>query len=195
MTLIVAGDPEFKASVTEALTLICPARVFRLDEPGTVGAAHAVGFCSFYCAHTAGCNLIKDIRQANVTYRIEVSLGNSQTNPNLDIVFWNPDGTLSGIDDEGGKLTLPGVILAHELVHAFIDISNLPRSEAFAVRGENQVRKDLGLPLRLTHSNTPIQDHDKPVLDRKDSERCRCDSRPRPVSRVLRAFLRRVRFS
>jgi hypothetical protein len=160
MSLIVkVTDAEFPKLVQDALVKMCGCQGVAVD-PLTGQVSVGPMSCSCYCDHRAGCNLladlVKDVRAIPI-YRSADSSGYL-----MGEVWWFPKDEDFGDDDVcGGTKILASIMLAHELVHARLDSSD----EDKAVRGENQIRMERCLPMRMEYVNGTVADFRVGVLD------------------------------
>jgi hypothetical protein len=213
MTLMVANGSTdaFKQDVCGALSTIAPcwsyrmvrvsfrtlfASRFRIESDGTVSHSQCHS-CWRYCAHRAGCNLAEKLIKDSVTITIDQELhahpndmpGTSWWEPAAKRIHWDTEqDSMAQPDESGHTYCGKAVVLAHELVHAYLDTL----SEEKAVCGENQIRRELGLPDRLLWGppNQKANCGQYTKFDRIDDGDilgCRCDGLLQSIlGRVLR---------
>jgi hypothetical protein len=171
--LKVVGDDGFRQDVETALDEICPCSMISVDggtavsgdqEWSVIGTAPPD--CACYCKHRIACNLLQDVIGNDQVTWIRSSKGGNGYDWDSHTVYWNleaPKLPSEYYEGATGYTDDSSLRLAHELVHALRD-GNDPAAgygdpeEFIAVRGTNQIRKEMGHPLR-THYTT-----DKAVL-------------------------------
>jgi hypothetical protein len=142
-------------------------------------------FCDCYCAHMAGCNLIFNLinHKGKIAIRKNSTLGEGSkyepTQKTVEINKWKR----RDIDtNKGKKRAKPYLKFAHELIHALddlegrLDLSDGKRQEEEnAVRGSNQIRKELGFNYhRTTHDGQNVPQPTRKYLDESDKFGCKC---------------------
>jgi hypothetical protein len=169
MTLTVEVTAEFTKLVQAALAEMCGCQSVAVD-PGTGRVIVGPMTCSCYCDHKAGCNLLSDL----MTDPREIPIQFSEYSSGYDagVVWWYTRNVDFGdLDVCGGTLELASIQLAHELVHARLDSTN----EDDAVRGENQVRMERCLPMRMEYINETVADFRVGVLDASNRPEYGCE--------------------
>ncbi len=160
MSLTVEVTAEgFTKRVADALAKICGGPVAAVDAASgkvSIGAPT----CSAYCDHRAGTNMLADLVGDEIAFTIWYS-ENSSGYENHEI-WWYPRTVDFGDKDVcGGTSILPYILLAHEMVHARKDSLDEP----IAVRGENQVRLENCVPMRMDYAGSAVADFRTGVLD------------------------------
>jgi hypothetical protein len=160
MSLIVhVTDAEFPKLVQGALADMCGCQSVAVD-PLTGQVSVGAMSCSCYCDHLASCNLVTDLVKDSRIIPINRSADSSGYEAGA--VWWFPENEDFGDKDTcGGTTILASIMLAHELVHARLDSND----EDKAVRGENQVRMERCLPMRMDYANETVADFRIGVLD------------------------------
>lgn len=178
MTLIVSGDPAFLNSVASAINEICPCDIFFVDVDGKVRRNKGAD-CKCYCDHRAGCNLIRRFVSTSAKFTIVISQGGGLYNESINKAFWNPSDFGVDLNDDGTTGSFPSMVLAHEQVHALVDLKKLspPDEEHFVVRGENQVREENDHALRIEYNAEPVPNHTGDVIETDDEHDCDCKDR------------------
>lgn len=169
MSLIVkVTDAEFPKLVQDALVNMCGCQGVAVD-PLTGQVSTGAMSCSCYCDHRAGCNLLSDLVTDARTIPIYRSADSSGYL--MGEVWWFPKDEDFGDDDVcGGTKILASIMLAHELVHARLDSYD----EDKAVRGENQIRMERCLPMRMEYVNQNVSDFRVGILDASNRPQYGC---------------------
>ena len=142
-------------------------------------------FCECYCDHRAGCNLIfKLINQdGKIAILKNSELGEgSKYKPNKKTILINKWKRRYIDTNKGKKRGKPYMKFAHELIHTLDDLEGKLdlsdgklQEEDNAVRGANQIRKELGFNYhRTTHGDRNVPQPTKKYLDVGDKFGCKC---------------------
>jgi hypothetical protein len=162
-------DSEFPKLVQGALAKMCGCQSVAVD-PVTGRVSIGAMSCSCYCDHRAGCNLLTDL--VNDPRLIPVFRSADSSGYEAGEVWWFPvDEDFSDDDVCGGTKISASILLAHELVHAHFDSYD----EDIAVRGENQVRLERCMPMRMEYSNETVADFRVGVLDSSNRPEYGCE--------------------
>jgi hypothetical protein len=174
----VEGTRRFWRHVQTALQQMCPCLApqsfRRTGDKKWVRVYSPRQRCARRCSHVAGCNLIRAIIAARQRVAIESKFLDQfhppQKTPILG-VSWKctqapADSPSHHFDlDACGDVDVhvPIALLAHELTHAFRYLQDR------AVQGENQVRTELGRPMRVQYVYKdvyPVHSHVIPITDK-----------------------------
>ena len=157
MTLRVVGPTAFAGQVIAQLKVICPCREPSLAADQTVVLADSLA-CT--CPHGAGCHLVSLLVEGAHLVRIAGPSTNSTYSRKTQTISLFPTQQIGSCD--GRPCAPPAVTLAHELTHAFLDLYDpvVPETELNASRGENQIRKELGIAPRCCYGmdEVPLTD-------------------------------------
>ena len=179
MPIVIQGDEFFRNATLNALALICPCYSFPSTDNPVNGATHVtfqdfqVGpDCCCYCGRRAGCNLVADLANSTGTTQIQVSAW-SNTFAN-GIVNWANLRATGPLNSRGDFLRPPSVALARALVEALDhqngtvatgDTAGIPNDKLNAVRGENQIRLEMGEPIRVRWRGIVVPNPTRRYLD------------------------------
>ena len=115
---------------------------------------------SLYSGGDIGKNLVGTLSSSAINFPIIKTTDANSFNVTTNEIFFNPDATYGGIDQNRNITPIPFVSLGHELAHGLdklngtLDLStwsgNTTNAEKFATHIENQIRAEHGFPLR-TH--------------------------------------------
>jgi len=195
--LFIIGDWPFLGRVRTGLKEVCPCRGLQSQYLGQVPGAGKwiVAFepggveCACYCALPGGCNLLADIIDLSPAQATTIaeSHGDHLYSFSYNRVYYNPDrGETYSVDTVGNTTTLPSVLLAHELIHAVRDWGgtskqddDLTLEEHETVRGENQIRREHSLPLRLEYDGQYVANYNVGIPDVDETDRHDCECEPK----------------
>ena len=193
-TIIVKSgrDIWFEFDVLSALKAICPCLIISLDgNDGEISLKTPVlpqggtdpEFCTCYCRHKAGCNLILNLSLHSRTTKIKPSYSTNRHKKGT--VKWNPERRSGGKQENGSRERPPYIGLAHEMIHArhyalgTHDSTELPNrirpEEIVTVRGENQIRAEKGKPRRTHYSCKRVPNPDAHNIDESNKYSGLCD--------------------
>lgn len=172
MSLIVKVTPDgaFAMQVQTALMEMCGCQSVVVD-PITGQVTIGVMSCTCYCDHRAGCNLLTDL--VNDARTIPIYLSEVGSGWKNGAVWWYPrEEDFNDPDVCGGTKIPASILLAHELVHARLDSNN----EDDAVRGENQIRLERCMPMRMEYGHV-VPDFRVGILDASNRPEYGCNCR------------------
>jgi hypothetical protein len=179
-----ALDFAFRGQVIAALSELCPCHTIFVDAGGTIQAVPFKGthdqFCRCYCSHRASCNLIADlVSSVNVYSILPAGGGNSYTQGNRT-VNWNPNRRQGGRNTRGDTNRPTSIGLGHELIHAVHhDKGRLGptrrQEEHNTVRGENQLRDEMGEPDRTHYGPGGVPNRNQQDIDERERYSCCCN--------------------
>lgn len=165
----VEGSEAYQEAVKVNLLRICPSLGLTLDDDGVVHLKARPTDCVAYHLHAVGSTLVRRLVDAPELLRIRHDGQDDKYAPCKRTVFHNAERLCSESSISGRKICPTSVLLAHELCHALrhadnhigcpYDPSLRTIEEDWAVRGENQVRREQCEPYRTSYGGREVPNH------------------------------------
>jgi len=182
------ADADFQADALAALQAISPCWIYTITPQGQVqiqSPADFEEFCRCFKQHKAGTNLIADLALLPGKTKIEPSGDGNSYDPEDNVAGFDSDSMQGGVNADGNRDRPPAVGLAHELIHALHDrngtidldgsrTDGILDEEITTVRGENQIRGELGEPMRTQYGGNDVPNHTDDSLDESNRYDCPC---------------------
>lgn len=153
MPVRIVGSASFAGRVLTELRRICPCRSVAVlaDQTVTLGPADAC-----ICSHGAGCGLVSRLVEGPILLRIAGPCCTSTYSAKDRKIYLCPDQRLPSCF--GRPPGPPAVTLAHELIHALLDLyeTSVPNTELVTARAENQIRRELGVAPRCCYESDEV---------------------------------------